>query len=37
MKAIYMNDFEFKIRERVILNKLWDRKGECEFGEPDLL
>ena len=36
MKAVYMHDFEFKIRERVILNALWDRKDECEFGKPDL-
>jgi hypothetical protein len=36
MKAVYMYDFEFKIRERVILSKLWDRKGDCEFETPDL-
>jgi hypothetical protein len=34
--AIYLEDFEFKMRERVILKKLFDRKGALEFPEADL-
>jgi len=36
MLAVYRHDFEFKIRERVILKKLYDRKGALEFPDPDL-
>jgi hypothetical protein len=36
MLAIYQHDFEFKIRERVILKKLWDRKSALEFPPADL-
>jgi hypothetical protein len=36
MKAIYLQDFEFKMRERVILSKVLDRKGALEFPEADL-
>lgn len=36
MLASYQHDFEFKIRERVILKKLWDRKGALEFPAADL-
>lgn len=35
MQAIYMHDLEFKIRERVILKKLFDRKGSLELPEAD--
>jgi len=37
MLAIYQHDFEFKIRERVILKKLLDRKGALEFPDADLI
>lgn len=37
MLAVYRHDFEFKIRERVILKKLYDRKGALEFPPPDLI
>jgi hypothetical protein len=37
MDAVYLYDFEFKLRERVILSKVLDRKGALEFPEPDLL
>ena len=37
MLAVYQHDFEFKIRERIILKKILDRKGAAEFPEPDLL
>ena len=36
MEAVYLHDFEFKLRERVILSKVFDRKGALEFPEPDL-
>lgn len=36
MKAIYMEDFEFKIRERIVLEKLWDRQGMMAFEQADL-
>ncbi|MBB3890549.1 hypothetical protein GGQ61_001266 [Phenylobacterium haematophilum] len=36
MNAVYLQDFEFKLRERVILTKVLDRKGALEFPEPDL-
>lgn len=36
MNAIYLQDFEFKLRERVILSKVLDRKGALEFPEADL-
>jgi hypothetical protein len=36
MDAVYLNDFEFKMRERVILTKVLDRKGALEFPPPDL-
>jgi hypothetical protein len=29
--------FEFKIRERVILKTILDRKGALDFPEPDLI
>lgn len=37
MLAVYRHDFEFKIRERVILEVILDRKGALEFPEPDLI
>jgi hypothetical protein len=37
MLAVYRQDFEFKIRERVILKTILDRKGAIEFPEPDLI
>jgi hypothetical protein len=36
MLAIYQHDFEFKIRERIILKKILDRKGALEFPDSDL-
>jgi len=36
MLALYQHDFEFKIRERVILKKLLDRKGALELPPADL-
>jgi len=36
MLAVYQFDFEFKIRERVILKKILDRKGALEFPDADL-
>ena len=36
MNAVYLQDFEFKLRERVILSKVLDRKGALEFPEADL-
>jgi hypothetical protein len=36
MTTIYLQDFEFKLRERVILTKVLDRKGTLEFPEADL-
>ena len=36
MNAIYLQDFEFKMRERVILSKVLDRKGALDFPEADL-
>ena len=36
MHAIYLQDFEFKMRERVILKKVLDRKGALEFPDADL-
>jgi len=36
MLAVYRYDFEFKIRERVILEKILDRKGALDFPEADL-
>jgi len=35
MLAVYRHDFEFKIRERVILKTILDRKGALEFPDPD--
>jgi hypothetical protein len=37
MQAVYLQDFEFKMRERVILSKVLDRKGALEFPEADLI
>jgi hypothetical protein len=37
MLAVYRQDFEFKIRERVILKTILDRKGALEFPAPDLV
>jgi len=37
MLAVYQHDFEFKIRERIILKKILDRKGALEFPAPDLV
>lgn len=37
MLAVYRQDFEFKIRERVILKTILDRKGALEFPQPDLV
>jgi hypothetical protein len=34
--AVYQHDCEFKIRERVILKKILDRKGALEFPDADL-
>jgi hypothetical protein len=36
MLTLYQHDFEFKIRERVILKKLLDRKGALELPLADL-
>lgn len=36
MLAVYQHDFEFKIRERIILKKILDRKGALEFPAADL-
>lgn len=36
MLAVYRYDFEFKVRERIILEKIQDRKGALEFPEADL-
>jgi hypothetical protein len=36
MQAIYLQDFEFKMRERVILRKILDRKGALDFPPSDL-
>jgi hypothetical protein len=36
MLAVYQHDFEFKIRERIILKKILDRKGALEFPDADL-
>jgi hypothetical protein len=36
MLAVYRYDFEFKIRERVILEKILDRKGALDFPVADL-
>lgn len=37
MLAVYRHDFEFKIRERIILKTIKDRKGDLEFPPPDLI
>jgi len=37
MLAVYQHTFEFKIRERVILKTILDRKGALEFPDPDLM
>ena len=37
MLAVYRYDFEFKIRERVILETSLDRKGAFDFLEADLM
>jgi hypothetical protein len=36
MLAVYQHKFEFKIRERIILNKVFDRQGSLVFPEADL-
>jgi hypothetical protein len=36
MLALYQHEFEFKIRERIILEKILDRKGALEFPAADL-
>jgi hypothetical protein len=36
MLAVYRQPFEFKIRERIILRKLYDRKGALDLPDPDL-
>lgn len=36
MQTVYLHDFEFKLRERVILSKVLDRKGALEFPPADL-
>jgi len=36
MQAVYLQDFEFKLRERVILKKVLDRKGALELPPADL-
>ena len=36
MLAVYQQDFEFKIRERIILKKVFDRKGALDFPKADL-
>lgn len=36
MLAVYRHQFEFKIRERIILSKVLDRKGGLEFSVADL-
>jgi hypothetical protein len=37
MLAVYREKFEFKIRERIILEKIQDRMGGSELPEADLL
>lgn len=36
MLAVYRYDFEFKVRERVILEKILDREGALGFPDADL-
>lgn len=36
MDTIYLRSFEFKIRERIILSKIQDRKGALDFPDADL-
>lgn len=36
MLAVYRHSFEFKIRERIILSKVQDRKGALDFPLADL-
>jgi len=36
MQADYRHKFEFKIRERIILTKIKDRKGALDFPDADL-
>ncbi len=36
MLAVYRHKFEFKIRERIILQKIQDRQGALEFEDADL-
>ena len=36
MEAVYLQDFEFKLRERVVLSKVFDRQGALELPEADL-
>lgn len=35
-RAVLLEDFEFKIRERIVLKKIWDRDGGESFSKPDL-
>ena len=35
-RAILLEDFEFKIRERIVLKKIWDRDGGEAFPKADL-
>lgn len=36
MLAVYQHDFEFKVRERIVLKKFLDRKGAAEWPTADL-
>jgi len=36
MQTLYLREFEFKIRERIILTKVKDRKGALKFPPADL-
>lgn len=36
MLAVYRYDFEFKVRERVILEKILAREGALSFPDADL-
>ncbi len=35
-RAILLEDFEFKIRERIVLEKIWDRDGGEAFPKADI-
>jgi hypothetical protein len=37
MLAVYRYDFEFKVRERIILEKVLDREGALALPKADLI